>query len=73
MGKTRNKDIISRDISFKRRILLLKVEYTYNSETTFHTMKGEVGMLELKQKYGDLAPTERVLLGAGPSGVDPRY
>ena len=29
-------------------------------------------MLELKKDYGELAPTERVLLGAGPSGVDPR-
>ena len=35
-------------------------------------MKGEVEMLELKKDYGELAPTERVLLGAGPSGVDPR-
>ena len=35
-------------------------------------MKGEVEMLELKKDYGELAPTERALLGAGPSGVDPR-
>ena len=29
-------------------------------------------MLEPKKKYGELAPTERILLGAGPSGVDSR-
>ncbi|NMA55285.1 MAG: alanine--glyoxylate aminotransferase family protein [Firmicutes bacterium] len=29
-------------------------------------------MLEPKKKYGELAPSERILLGAGPSGVDPR-
>jgi alanine-glyoxylate transaminase/serine-glyoxylate transaminase/serine-pyruvate transaminase len=29
-------------------------------------------VLQLKKVYGELAPTERVLLGAGPSGVDAR-
>ena len=29
-------------------------------------------MLELKRTVGDLAPTERLLLGPGPNGVDPR-
>jgi alanine-glyoxylate transaminase/serine-glyoxylate transaminase/serine-pyruvate transaminase len=29
-------------------------------------------VLELKECYGELAPPERILLGAGPSGVDPR-
>ncbi|BCV24158.1 alanine--glyoxylate aminotransferase family protein [Gelria sp. Kuro-4] len=29
-------------------------------------------MLTLKKQYGELAPSERLLLGPGPSGVDPR-
>ncbi|HHW91102.1 MAG TPA: alanine--glyoxylate aminotransferase family protein, partial [Firmicutes bacterium] len=29
-------------------------------------------MLQLKKEYRDLQPSERVLLGPGPSGVDPR-
>jgi alanine-glyoxylate transaminase/serine-glyoxylate transaminase/serine-pyruvate transaminase len=29
-------------------------------------------MLELKRTYGQLAPTERLLIGPGPNGTDPR-
>jgi alanine-glyoxylate transaminase/serine-glyoxylate transaminase/serine-pyruvate transaminase len=29
-------------------------------------------LLTLKKQYGELAPSERLLLGPGPSGVDPR-
>jgi alanine-glyoxylate transaminase/serine-glyoxylate transaminase/serine-pyruvate transaminase len=35
-------------------------------------MKGALKMLELKKKYGQLAPTERILFGPGPNGIDPR-
>ena len=44
----------------------------HKGEMIFRHMKGESSMLKPKKVYGELAPTERILLGAGPSGVDPR-